>query len=108
MYLSLVPTDPPTNIQVSVVNATAVFLNWYLPVTPYGVVVSYTIVVEDDTNNATTVVVSASTSLQGVTSTTVGELLPFTNYNFSIAASTRIGMGPYDTVTAMTPQASKL
>lgn len=53
--------------------------------------------------NVTTITVNASLG----TSLTVEELLPYTFYNFSVAASTRIGRGPYDVVTTRTPQASE-
>lgn len=100
-----VPVDSPTNLEVSVPNATSVYLNWSLPLIPYGIVVSYTILVEESLpgGNITTIVTNSSLG----TSITVGELLPFTSYNFSVAASTRVGRGPYDIVTASTPQASQ-
>ena len=41
------------------------------------------------------------------TNFTINELRPYTVYNFSVAASTRIGRGPFDVVTAQTPQSSK-
>ncbi len=101
-HLSLVPADPPTNIQASIVNATSVYLSWSLPLTPYGNVVSYTILIEEALmgGNVTTVIAMG-------TSSTLVQLLPYTSYNFSVAASTRIGRGPFDTVTIQTPQASE-
>jgi hypothetical protein len=66
--------------------------------------VSYTILVElSDDNTSTAITVGAPLG----TSYTVEELLPFSYYNFSVAASTRIGRGPYSMVTTMTPQASE-
>ena len=100
--------DSPTILQVSVLNATSVYLSWSPPLTPQGSVVSYSILIVEDSpgvDNATTVIISASS--MGVTSATLDNLLPFTYYNFSVAASTRVGMGPYDVVSAVTPQASE-
>ncbi len=98
-----VPEDPPTNIQVSIVNSTSVFLSWSPPLTPNGLVVIYTLLVEEYLvgENVTTIVVMG-------TSLTVVDLIPYTFYNFSVSASTRIGEGPHDVVSTRTPQDSKL
>ena len=100
-----VPADPPTILQVSTNNATSVNLSWSPPLTPYGIIVSYTILVElSDGNTTTTITVNAALG----TGYTVEELLPYSYYNLSVAASTRIGMGPYsDVTTTMTPQDSE-
>ena len=91
------------NLQVSAVNATSVYLTWSPPLIPYGIIVSYTILVEEGLfgGNTTTIVVDSSPG------TIVTDLLPFTHYNFSVAASTRIGMGPFDAISITTPQASE-
>ena len=81
-----------------------VYLSWSPPLTPYGYVVAYTVVVEVDSLFSSN---TSSLTVGAVSNVTVEELLPNSNYNFSIAASTRIGMGPYDTVSAMTPEGSK-
>lgn len=80
-------------------------LIWSPPLIPHGNIVSYTILVKYASNggNVTTVVTSASSG----TNYTINNLLPFTFYNFSIAASTRIGTGPYATTSIQTPQDSK-
>ena len=98
----LVPADSPTNIQSSIINATSVYLSWSPPLIPYGYIISYTILVEESLTggNVTTIVAFGN-------SFTVINLVPFTYYNFSIAASTRIGVGPYDTVITRTPEASE-
>ena len=93
------------NIQASSVNATSVFLSWSPPLVPYGIILSYTISVEEALigGNVTSLIANATLG----TSFTVVDLIPYTFYNFTIAASTRIGTGPSDTVSTRTPQASK-
>lgn len=109
LLLSAVPADPPSFIQASTVNSTAVFLSWLPPMTPYGIVLYYTILVEEDSlveRNISGIVVNAQ-QLEVFNITVVG-LLPYTDYNFSIAAATRVGTGPYDWITIMTPQDCEL
>lgn len=103
-----IPADPPTDLQVVVLNATSVDLNWSPPLVPYGVITNYVIQAEPllvdgaNTTTTTSIIVSALTG----TNYTVENLIPYTLYNFSVAASTRVGTGPSDTVSAQTPQAS--
>lgn len=59
---------------------------------PYGIVVSYSIMVEESIGGGNVTAIAVSSSLG--TSHTVTNLIPYTNYNFSVAASTRIGTGP--------------
>lgn len=100
-----VPMDPPKNLQVSVINATSVHLAWSPPLYPYGYIESYTILVKDGMIRENATIIHVNSTLG--TSNIVAGLFPFTHYNFSIAASTRIGTGPYDTISIITPQASK-
>ena len=93
------------NIQASSVNATSVFLSWSPPLVPYGIILSYTISVEEALIGGNVTFLIANATLG--TSFTVVDLIPYTFYNFTIAASTRIGTGPSDTVSTRTPQASK-
>ena len=93
----------PINLQASIVNATSVYLSWSPPLVPYGNIVSYTILIEEALvgGNITTVIAMETNS-------TLVQLLPYTYYNFSVAASTRIGRGPFNTITIQTPQTSEL
>ena len=90
------------DLQVAAVNGTSVFLTWSPPLVPYGNIVSYTILVEEGLvgGNVSVILVNSSSAV-------VTNLLPFTYYNFSVAASTRIGTGPSDVISTKTPQASK-
>ena len=94
------------NVQAYLVNATSVFLSWSPPLVPHGIILSYTILVEEDLigGNVTSLIANATLG----TSFTVVDLIPYTFYNFTIAASTRIGTGPpSNTVSMRTPQASE-
>ena len=109
LLLNPVPADPPSDLQIVVLNATSVDLNWSPPLGPYGVITNYVIqaeplLVDGANTTTTTIIVSALTG----TNYTVEGLSPYTMYNFSVAASTRVGTGPSDSVSAQTPQASEL
>ena len=79
-------------------------LTWSLPVVPNGKIVSYSLLVEDSVGGNVTAVVVNST--QG-NSYTLTNLFPFTSYNISIAASTRIGKGPFSIISIKTLQDSE-
>ena len=99
-----VPMDSPTNVQVSVLNATSVYLTWSPPLIPYGHILTYTILVEAALIGRNVTIVANSSD---GTNNIVTNLLPFTHYNFSVAASTRIGRGPFVAISTTTPQDSK-
>ena len=101
MFSIAVPADAPDNLTVSTINATSVFLSWSPPLTPYGNIVSYTIQIEDEDGNVTVVIVST-------TSATLGNLTPYSDFRFNVSAATRIGDGPYETITISTPEDSEL
>ena len=100
----LVPFDSPVVTQVRYVSPSAVSLTWSLPVVPYGIIVSYSLLVEESVGgNVTAVVVNSTFG----TNFAVTNLSPFTSYNISIAASTRIGKGPFSTISIKTLQDRK-
>ncbi len=102
--LSIVPQDPPINIQASVRSSTSVYLTYSPPLVPYGFITSYSISVMksyDFNSNATVLMANSSGSYL------VDSLSPYTYYNISIAASTRIGSGPYSSIHIRTLQDSK-
>lgn len=95
----LVPAGPPQNLSASVVSANALTVTWSDPDTPYGIIVSYTV-----TYNLTELMVSLVTESQ---TATLDGLDEYTIYVIYVAASTRIGTGPYAQVHKRTGQASK-
>lgn len=81
-------------------NANSLTVTWSDPDTPYGIVISYTV-----TYNITEVMASFVTESQTVT---LEDLDEYSVYVIYVAASTRIGTGPYAQVHKRTGQASKL
>ena len=100
MFSIAVPADAPNNLTISLINATSVFLSWSPPLTPYGNIVSYTIQIEDEDGNVTVVIVSSI-------SATLADLPPYSDLRFNVSAATRIGNGPYVTITISTPEDSE-
>ena len=76
-------------------------LNWTRPTTPNGFITAYTLQYMDRDMLVTE-------SLDNDTLSFVADSLnEFTNYTFTISASTRVGSGPTDTVEAMTEEDGK-
>ena len=101
----LVPQDPPTDIRASVISSTSVSLSYSPPLVTYGYIVSYSIFVAKASlsgGNSSLIIANGSGPF------IVENLSPYTYYNISIAASTRIGTGPYNTIIIRTFQDSKL
>ncbi len=82
------PSGHPRSLKTKPVSSSSIMLSWDPPLLHErnGIITSYTVYlnVDDITKEYTT----ANTTL------TVVDLLPFTTYTFSIAASTIIGQGP--------------
>ena len=74
------------NVTVTVLNSTAIKVEWSPPQIPNGVIIHYTIYINDIAIN-----ISATSGDQ---STVVNELAAFTTVNVSVSASTKIGEGP--------------
>ena len=91
--LIVVPTVPRSLTSVDTTDAN-VTLQWMEPDMPNGVIaryqVEYRVAFSDDS-----FVSQNATSLTNATSYIVTGLSPFTEYEFRVAAATRVGLGPY-------------
>ena len=100
--LDSVPTGPPLDVDATPVTSTSVTISWNPPApeNQNGVITGYVI-------NLTLTVGSEEVSqyLSSRDNITIGSLHPFTTYNFTVAAQTSVGTGPYTTSsTVMTPE----
>ena len=90
LVMFAVPREAPQNLRVTKVSTHSVSLTWEAP--PFasrnGAIIGYTIQVLDERN-----IVSHLSSRQP--SVTVQDLEDNRLYNFSVAANTSIGIGPY-------------
>lgn len=95
--LYVVPMDPPISITVSVVNSTAIEVEWSPPETPNGIIIYYTIYINAiPTLNISAMVGNQSAVMEG--------LSPYQQVNVSISASNSAGEGPVssqETVTTL-------
>ena len=85
-------------------NSTAVFLNWSSPTLPYGIIISYTVTYSSSNDDFQEIRIDGNKT----TNYTVQGLNEDTVYRFAVYASTRIGAGPSDEVTARTDEYCKL
>ena len=95
------PTGPPLDADATPINSTSVTISWNPPAPENqngvitGYVINLTIVSSGD-------VFQYSSSRDNIT---IGSLHPFTTYDFTVAAQTSVGTGPYTTnSTVMTPE----
>ena len=90
----------PTAVMAVAVNSTAITVTWGRPDTPNGIIRGYNIsyLLPDSGDE---VVINVEPIIRTVT---VGDLSPFTSYEFTVAAFT-IEMGPGETVNATTDEA---
>jgi len=98
------PHDAPTYFSGLTLNSTAVFLSWSSPTLPYGIIISYTITYSASSNDTQDIRLAGNET----TNYTVQGLNEDTIYRFAVYASTRIGAGPSDEVTARTDEYCKL
>ena len=103
IYSITEPGDSPANFTVAVINSTAVELTWSEPLLPYGIIVSYTVTYNISGENNISIVVDSSDPQVLI----IAQLQEHTWYRFEVFASTRIGDGPYATVTSRTDIAGK-
>ena len=95
--LTIEPGDAPTNFNAAVVNVTAIRLTWSPPLLPYGILLSYTITYNASNGNIS-IMVNATHPRNYLTA----QLEEHTWYRFELLASTRVGGGPYTTLTTRT------
>ncbi|KAI1882027.1 hypothetical protein AGOR_G00246470 [Albula goreensis] len=81
-----VPSSPPILSSSKNLSSSSIHLSWLSPLERNGIITNYTVVLQGPGGGNTTV--TPSTSL------TLTNLIAFTPYNVSIAASTRKGIGP--------------
>ena len=102
----LEPSDSPQNF-TSTPNKTTVTLTWTKPATPNGIIIKYSLVV----NNLNTMTVHNYTIPVSINQLTVTQLVdcfsPYQNYTASVSASTIIGAGPVATTAGRTLPDSK-
>ena len=97
------PGSPPTNLQISSATSSSVTITWGPPLTPNGVIVSYTVSYSSSTEMVSIVLHNPMQTTHRITS-----LRAFTNYKISVYASTRIGGGPSASVVKKTEESSNL
>ncbi|NWX15592.1 PTPRQ phosphatase, partial [Aegotheles bennettii] len=79
------PDSPPRNVELINVTATEINLRWLPPEQPNGLITHYEVLCSDSNN---LFVKNASS-----TSITLGKMKPYTLYNISVRAFTRLGHG---------------
>ena len=83
-----VPADAPVNVTVTALCSTIIEVEWSPPRTPNGIIVHYTLVINDFGMNVT-----ASSGHQRVV-IDVSQLTVFEFYAVFLSASTSVGAGP--------------
>ena len=82
-----VPADAPEYLAVDSLNSTAIHVEWSPPLIPNGVIIFYTIYINDAP-------VLNITATDGTQNASVGGLSPNQMVHVSVSASTSIGEGP--------------
>ena len=83
-----VPADPPANVTVTVLCSTIIEVEWSPPHTPNGIILHYTLFINDFIMNIT-----ATSGHQSIV-VDVSELTVFEFYAVFLSASTSVGEGP--------------
>ena len=94
------PGSSPTNLNIIIINSSALLLSWLQPLIPNGIITKYTINCIGENNKNHTVVTNTTMTL-------VSDLSPYTNYTCSVFGHTRIGMGPPTTAIGLTDEDSE-
>ena len=106
VLLFTVPTGFPTNISATATSPTSATLAWIAP--PFerqnGIIIGYDIIINDMSHGETFYISTNQTYLS------IDFLQPFRMYSFSIAALTKVGIGPFSMgeTVVNTPQAGRV
>ncbi|XP_026142639.1 LOW QUALITY PROTEIN: phosphatidylinositol phosphatase PTPRQ [Carassius auratus] len=92
-----VPSSPPLPGASSNLSSTSIYVSWFPPVEANGEIINYTAVLQGPGASKTYTTVETHLMLS--------ELTPFTPYNLSIAAVTRINAGPSVIIPLQTDEA---
>jgi netrin-G3 ligand len=94
------PATPPTMLNISAHNSTALNLSWSKPIQPNGIITHYSINCSNETVSSRYITNSTSeTEL-------ISGLLPYTNYTCSVSGYTIVGRGPEDSIIGLTDQST--
>ena len=96
MCIFVAPTAP-TSLTVDDVNNTAVTLSWMPPNIRNGIITQYELQYRRSSDSMYISFINSS-----VLTATVTALLPSTDYQFRVAASTVVGQGPYTEISQTT------
>lgn len=90
MCSSTAPEDAPFNVRIEGNTPSSVLVSWSAPLTPNGIITSYTLYINYTDTSAVEVMRSNSAS----TSYTVMGLEPYQQVSVRVSASTAAGEGP--------------
>lgn len=107
-----VPTEPPTDMEATLLNATAIFLKWQPPTdeTMNGALLYYQIIIRGfDALNISKILANMSVEATSP-SLMLANLTTGITYSVSVAAATRVGIGVYSkpAVLRLDPNTNKL
>ncbi len=103
LCLYAVPTGTPTEVQIIIINSTAVKIVWFPPLEDQqnGNIVHYSLMLSGNESGH----LMLASSISNTTSIGLSGLRPFSEYNVSLAANTAVGVGPFTSLhTFYTPE----
>ncbi len=105
LFIFIVPSDSPQTFE-SVADQFLVNFTWTPPTTPNGIITSYNLMVSKQSGTTTTNNYDTTSYTYEATtlSVSLGDFLPFQEYNATITASTVVGYGPVATAEGRTEQ----
>ena len=89
----LVPSGPPQNFRISEVSTNFIVLRWEPPLSEdqNGIITGYVVSVTPASSGTPYELTTSATQL------VVPSLMPYSVYNFAVAAKTSVGTGPFTT-----------